>query len=693
MGLTTEHPNIVTMFRSGYTPIGDRPYFVMEHLAGGSFQDRIDEEGPLELSEAVETVATVADALGFGHSTGILHKDIKPANILISASGIVKLTDFGIASIKEGTQTSQVAYSIAYTPPESFGIVRDPESGRPFDPRDERSDLYSLAVTLYALLTGTPPFQAATQVALMRRILDDPVPPTGHAGLDEFFAKAMSKDPSDRHPNAREFASALRLSVAGPFEPSVADDFGSSGHLLTRNLDAPTLPAAGNSPAPSESAVVRIAGVSLVLLVVGLAAWWWVSRSSGSSDASSPVSLMNPTAVSDATLAPDQASERPADPEAADPANTQADDSDPFPVRLVGHTDDVTTVLAIDDTHLASLGRDATIRVWNVASPVAPPIVFSIDDAENAGSTVFDFVALRDGRLATGHHDGSVRIWDPALPDQGPLVLQGHDETVHKLVQLGDGRLVSGSRDDTVRIWSIEGSNPTSIVYSGHQQVLDTEFGVDDIVELQGGRLATSAGSFVHVWDPNDVNSLPLVYDGHGGPITSLHVLPDGRLVSSGTLSELDGDESIQIWDPDRGSEGAVLIENQRGSRTVVTSEGLIVSMVLGPANSQPNEYYRLQVIDPNALDEIGDFATLHTAGVQNMIALTDGRVATSSLDGTVRVWDLSDREADPFVFSLHNAGVLGLGELGDGRIVSSGGTFQIGDSGGDYSIFVWRAN
>ena len=156
MGQTTAHDNIVTMFRSGYTDPGNRPYLVMEHMSGGSLQDRLEAMGPLSTREAVELIMPVARGLGFAHTTGILHKDIKPGNILISATGAPKLSDFGIAAVRDATGTSQVAFSLAYTAPETFDSTRSVD-GEVIDPRDERSDLYSLAVTLYALIGGAPP--------------------------------------------------------------------------------------------------------------------------------------------------------------------------------------------------------------------------------------------------------------------------------------------------------------------------------------------------------------------------------------------------------------------------------------------------------------------------------------------------------------------------------------------------------
>ena len=122
----------------------------------------------------------MVDALADSHRAGIIHKDVKPANSLVSQTGVVKLPDFGIAAIKEATATSRLTSSLAYTPPEKFAAHQDPIAGELTDPRDERSDLYSLAATLYAMGTGAPPFHSDIQARLINDILAEPVPPTGH---------------------------------------------------------------------------------------------------------------------------------------------------------------------------------------------------------------------------------------------------------------------------------------------------------------------------------------------------------------------------------------------------------------------------------------------------------------------------------------------------------------------------------
>ncbi len=209
MGTAGEHQHVVTLLRAGYLHRSGQPYLVMEHMAGGSLAHRLATEGAVPWSEAVEAALAIASALGFTHGRGILHKDVKPGNILVSGAGTVKLTDFGISAIREASGTSQLAYSIHYTAPEIFGGTSDPDAELIIDPRDERSDLYSLAASLYTLGVGRPPFQAPTHVGLMRQILLDPVPPTGIPALDGFFTRALAKEPPERPLTAADLTAEL----------------------------------------------------------------------------------------------------------------------------------------------------------------------------------------------------------------------------------------------------------------------------------------------------------------------------------------------------------------------------------------------------------------------------------------------------------------------------------------------------
>ncbi len=230
MGQLSGHPNVITPYRHGYTNNGS-VYLVMEYMAGGSLLDRILDKGSILATQAIDLALPIADALAHSHSQGILHKDVKPANILISGTGIPKLSDFGISTIREQTAT-QVAFTLAHTPPETFA--------NGFDNRDESSDFYSLASTVYTAVTSRDAFHVDgqdSQVAYMRRIEQHSVPLLGIGYLDTFFAKAMAKDPADRFGQAPEFSEALRA-------------LRQFAEAAESSIDSPTIDGVATSVAP-----------------------------------------------------------------------------------------------------------------------------------------------------------------------------------------------------------------------------------------------------------------------------------------------------------------------------------------------------------------------------------------------------------------------------------------------------------
>ncbi|MEM9131650.1 MAG: extracellular solute-binding protein [Actinomycetota bacterium] len=250
MGQVAGHPNIVVPFTSGYTRSGSNPFVVMEYVAGGSLQDLLDRVGAVPVADAAALILPIADALAFSHGAGIIHKDIKPGNILLTDSGVPKLADFGIAAIRDATQTSSVAYSLDFTPPETFHAA----AGDGGDPRDARSDLYSLAGTLYALVMGRGPFHSdtnATPAGYMARILTGPIPATGDVPFDTFVTRAMAKEPADRFADAQAFRTAL-----APLAGATTASSGVDTTVVTPPVAQPARPqAVASSEAPSGGSV------------------------------------------------------------------------------------------------------------------------------------------------------------------------------------------------------------------------------------------------------------------------------------------------------------------------------------------------------------------------------------------------------------------------------------------------------
>jgi len=201
------HPNIVTVIDRGYE--GDRQFIVFEYIAGENLKSLIDREGPLPEDEAVRLTLQIARALGFAHEHGLVHRDVKPQNVLLNGDGQAKVTDFGIArslDVKGGlTQTGTVLGTSDYIAPEQARGSRV----------DAQSDIYSLGAVLYELLTGEVPFPGDNFVAVAMRHINEPPPsvrehrPDVSPRLDAAIRRAMAKQPRDRFASMSDFCTEL----------------------------------------------------------------------------------------------------------------------------------------------------------------------------------------------------------------------------------------------------------------------------------------------------------------------------------------------------------------------------------------------------------------------------------------------------------------------------------------------------
>jgi len=197
------HPNIVAIF--DYGTDRDRCYIAMEYLEGQTLRDVIKLRGALPVDEATRVALALLDALDYAHRHGVVHRDIKPDNVQILPGGHIKLTDFGIARLMDEpsiTADGQVFGTPSYMSPEQV-------AGKPID---QRSDIFSMGVLLYEMLTGRKPFSGDSVVTITYNIMNrEPTPPPGVPEyLSAIIRKAMAKDPAQRYQTAGEMAEDLR---------------------------------------------------------------------------------------------------------------------------------------------------------------------------------------------------------------------------------------------------------------------------------------------------------------------------------------------------------------------------------------------------------------------------------------------------------------------------------------------------
>ena len=606
MGKASDHPNIVVPLRSGYTNPGKNPYLVMEYLDGGSLQDRLDSNGPLRLAEALDIALPIADALGDSHGHGILHKDVKPANILLSRSGIPKLSDFGIATIRDATYTSQIAYSLAYAAPETFDFDRS-TGGQIIDPRDECSDLYSLAATFYALITGAPPFESPSPAGLMRQIVADPVPTVGDKALDKFLETALAKRPEERYRTAAQIIDALSALRTAETQ------------IVSRPLQPPV-----PSPVEKDTRRWKPRYLAAAAIVVAAASGTFVLNLADNR-------REDPDNIVETTLTTAEAAEGASTlPPEIDPEET----SNPIsPVEFyTGHRDNadgssddtVNAIVQLNDGRVAS-GGAGEVRIWDPAEPETTEVVYSSHEW-----SVRTVLLLSDGRIASVGSE-SIHVWDPALPDSAGVHM--HSTVVTSAIELRDGRIVSSSTDGAVHIWDPDFPAVTQAAYTGHSGKR-----VTGLIQLNDGRIASGDASLViQIWDPEFPTRTQSTYVGHTEPpdqatqpgsvgsVELVRELDDGSVLSYGG----HGEHTFQIWHP----------SDTARTRTTATSGYSRLSIAL--QDGRTAHAWDNRIVIESGDSSITDVYPHHLGRVTALVQLGDGRVASGSTDGTVHVWDL----------------------------------------------------
>ena len=252
LGKLSQNPGIVTVYDTGVSSTG-HPYLILE-LCSTSVDERLKTDGRFDPIEACSALAQVADAVAEAHALGVIHRDLKPGNVLQSANGRFMVTDFGISTVSGATmgQTESVGFTAGYVAPET--LIRDEPAGTP-------ADVYALGATLFHMVAGRAAFvdpeRNSNLLALAQRVIHDPVadlrPEGVPAQVCEVIERAMAKDPADR-PTATELGDLLRA-VAAEIDPTSVD-----ADTLAVTGARPRRPPAGSmviavGPDPAEDAV------------------------------------------------------------------------------------------------------------------------------------------------------------------------------------------------------------------------------------------------------------------------------------------------------------------------------------------------------------------------------------------------------------------------------------------------------
>lgn len=514
------------------------PYLVMEYVEGTSLQGMLDLGAPMELEKILQIGAQAAVGLAAAHEQGLVHRDVKPANILLEEkTGAVKLTDFGLACAvddREYASKGMLAGTPEYMAPEQAAAGRV----------DHRADLYSLGSVLYAMCTGGPPFHTDSAQAVLHRIRHDTPPRVDQARADlpEWLVDVIEK--LHRMEPARRYSSAAE----------VADLFdGHSGHQSSAN----------NQRGSSTGRRLGLAMASILFFggVLGLGALIATQfEADGQEESTNVVASERETPVADV----------------------------PYLVRrFKGHTGPASKLAFSPDGKLAVSGSgwpegDRTMRLWNVETgqeirqfrtSYLPGAVHSVAVAPDGrhvlsgsvggfvllwdiqtGKLVRDFVGHTetvfgvtfspDGRLAMScSRDKTARLWDIESGKELQR-FEGHSDWVRCVALCPNGqRALTGGRDKTMRLWEVKMGKQLR-EFGGHDAT------VEDVAFATDGRhVLSSGGNAIRLWDIENGQEVRR-FEGHSSPVTTAALSPDGRHVLSGSY-----DRTVRLWEVETGLE------------------------------------------------------------------------------------------------------------------------------------------
>jgi WD40 repeat protein len=662
-----DHPHIVPLFEAG--ECDGHPYYTMRLMEGGSLAGQLTRLVPNPCAAAA-LMEVVARAVHYAHQRGILHRDLKPANILLDANGVPHVTDFGLARRLDGSTGLTQPGAIVGTP----GYMAPEQAGGSGQRLTTAADVYALGAILYELLTGQPPFQAATPLeTVLQVIADEPAPvrrlrPAVPKDLATVCHKCLEKHPARRYASAEALAEDLRRFGSG--EPVAARPVGLAGRVARWARRRPA-----------------VAGLLLLVATVvaaGLEGILWSygeARQAAKTARQEAENARQERERADEKAAEAQAKEKEALWQAylaqigrAD-AQLQAGDHagalqvldrvDPeqrgweyrclqrraegTPLTLRGHTNGVRSVAySPDGTRLASASLDRTVKVWDVTS--------GTEVATLRGHTgqVQSVAYSPDGtRLASAAEDTTVKIWD-ANSGAEVATLRGHAANVWSVCYSPDGtRLASASEDQTVKLWDVRRGAELATLRGHTSWVTSVAYSPD------GTRLASASyDQTVKVWDAKSgapIATLPRL----AVPLSSsVAYSPDGARLASAAGSE------VKLWDAASGAERATL----RGHTNVVYA---VCCSPDGTRLASASWDHTVKIWDAKSGDEL---ATLrgHTGQVLSVAYSPDGcRLATASWDQTVKVWDVA-RGTEPPTLRGHTSLVLKVAYSPDGTRLAS---------------------
>ena len=531
------HENVVAVHQVEKSGDDGPAYLVMQLIAGESLEQRLARGAPLPLREIVRIGMQAAHGLEAAHAQGLIHRDIKPGNILLeSLHDRVKLTDFGLARVVDDVKLTQSGF-VSGTP-----LYMAPEQALGGD-ADHRSDLFSLGAVLYEMSAGQPPFTGNSAVAILRQIADEKHRPVKEANPDipDWLAntidRLLAKKPADRIPSAAQLAELFDYEWA---------------LLKTSSEDVPTVCQVAAKKRAARNLWLG-GGLAAVFLALGMLGGKYLGQGGGAT----------PAAVSSAE-----------------------------PLHVFGANAGTVWSVAFDPTSetVAMAVEDGSVRLWN-------RLTESIKSTFEAHrGVVWGARFSRDGKLmATAGDDGQIKLWNLSQPE--PLKTFEHPNAVRGLAFASDGQMLyAGDRAGGLRVWSLDADRPLleanqkgtiyAVAVSPDNETVATA-GSEKVVRLWNaktltqklpleghlgpvyalafspdGRRLASVGwdKTIRIWDAGS-GQLLKSWEGHEGDLWAVAFSPDGS-----KLATAGHDGAVKLW----GAESGELLATYLGHKLAV---------------------------------------------------------------------------------------------------------------------------
>jgi WD40 repeat protein/serine/threonine protein kinase len=619
---------------------GGLPYLVMEYVPGMSLQERLDRHGPLELKEILRIGMQTAAALGAAHAQGLIHRDVKPANILLE-NGVerVKITDFGLARTVDDASLTQSGV-LAGTP-----HYMAPEQARG-EPMDCRADLFSLGSVLYALCTGRPPFRAGTTLAVLRRVSEESprsvreINPDIPVWLADLIAQLHAQDPARRFQSAAEVAELLAQYLAHVQEPRVRP-LPRWRHVS----DSSVAPATPRKRAWALPLAVLAVVIGLLALSRADTVLLNLRRLAGA------LNLRGPEATLMLELD---------DPDMQAVLEGEEDD-----IHLQGagwHQVDVKSgkhrlrclkdgSVVHSDVFTVERGNVRQIKLTRDALGAGRALLL------DQGSEVWCVAFSPDDRmLAAGSgletEPGELRIWD--LTTGRAKAVVGSARGVRSVAYSPDGEmLATGEFDDTAKLRDPQTGRVRATLYA-HKG------GVNGVAFSPDGALLATAGldNQVKLWDVATCRER-FTLRGHDQWVLSLAFSPDGETLVTGSA-----DHTAKLWNVATGQERAILPGHQNWVEYVTVDPG--GKLVATASWDSTVKFWDLETAE--------ELSTLPAQMAEIFCARfsPSGKLLTTAgRDGSVRIWEVATQK---LLASLpaHNNKVYGLAYSSDGKSLAT---------------------